>query len=68
MRWSLVLAVYIFLSGCGERASHLRREKTGRFISTDDYHEAANLNEQPKSMTGKTNYTNEEIGGLDNPA
>jgi hypothetical protein len=38
MRWSLVLTVYIFLSGCGERASTFD-EKTGRFISTDDYHE-----------------------------
>jgi hypothetical protein len=26
------------------------------------------LNEQPKSMTGKKNYRNEEISGLDNPA
>jgi hypothetical protein len=38
MRWSLILAVYILLSGCGERTSTFD-EKTGRFISTDDYRE-----------------------------
>jgi hypothetical protein len=38
MRRSLVLAIYILLSGCGERTSTFD-EKTGRFISTDDYHE-----------------------------
>jgi uncharacterized protein YceK len=37
MKWFLVLAVYIVLSGCGERASTFD-EKTGRYISTDDYH------------------------------
>jgi uncharacterized protein YceK len=38
MKRFLVLAVYIVLSGCGERASTFD-EKTGRYISTDDYHE-----------------------------
>ena len=38
MRWFLVLSVHIVLSGCGERASTFD-EKTGRYISTDDYHE-----------------------------
>ena len=38
MKYFLVLAVHIVLSGCGERASTFD-EKTGRYISTDDYHE-----------------------------
>ena len=57
MKYFLVLAVHIVLSGCGERASTFD-EKTGRYIPTDDYTNEK-LNEQSKSMIAKRKQTNE---------
>ena len=61
MKWFLVLAVHIVLSGCGERASTFTRRPDATYPLTIIVNEK--LNEQSKSMISKRKQTNERSSG-----